>query len=68
MIQPENGLIAIGSGGPFAQAAALALIKNTDLDAEEITRQALGIAADICIYTNANLTIETLEINTPCHK
>jgi ATP-dependent HslUV protease subunit HslV len=40
----------------------MALIKNTDLDAEEITRQALGIAADICIYTNANLTIETLEI------
>lgn len=62
VIQPENGLIAIGSGGPFAQAAALALIKNSELDAEEITRQALGIAADICIYTNHNLTIETLEI------
>jgi len=61
VIQPEHGLIAIGSGGPFAQAAALALIKNTELDAEEITRQALGIAADICIYTNSNLTIETLE-------
>ena len=62
VIQPENGLIAIGSGGPYAQAAALALIKNTELNAEEITRQALGIAADICIYTNSNLTIETLEI------
>jgi ATP-dependent HslUV protease subunit HslV len=62
VIQPENGLIAIGSGGPFAQAAALALIKNTELNAEEITRQALEIAADICIYTNHNLTIETLEI------
>ena len=61
VIQPEHGLIAIGSGGPFAQAAALALIKNTELDAEEITRQALSIAADICIYTNSNLTIETLE-------
>jgi ATP-dependent HslUV protease subunit HslV len=61
VIQPEHGLIAIGSGGPFAQAAALALIKNSELDAEEITRQALGIAADICIYTNSNLTIETLE-------
>jgi len=61
VIQPEHGLTAIGSGGPFAQAAALALIKNTELDAEEITRQALGIAADICIYTNSNLTIETLE-------
>ena len=67
VIQPENGLIAIGSGGPFAQAAALALIKNTELNAEEITRQALGIAADICIYTNSNLTIETLE-TPPCPK
>jgi ATP-dependent HslUV protease subunit HslV len=63
VIQPEHGLIAIGSGGPFAQAAALALIRNTELDAEQITRQALGIAADICIYTNENLTIETLEIS-----
>jgi ATP-dependent HslUV protease subunit HslV len=62
VIQPEHGLIAIGSGGPYAQAAAMALIRNTDLNAEEITRQALGIAADICIYTNSNLTIETLEI------
>jgi ATP-dependent HslUV protease subunit HslV len=62
VIQPEHGLIAIGSGGPFTQAAALALIQNTELDAEQITRQALGIAADICIYTNSNLTIETLEI------
>jgi len=62
VIQPEHGLIAIGSGGPFAQAAALALIQNTELDAEEITRQALGIAADICIYTNHNLTIETLKV------
>ena len=61
VIQPEHGLIAIGSGGPFAQAAALALIRNSDLDAEQIARQALGIAADICIYTNSNLTIETLE-------
>ena len=61
VIEPEHGLIAIGSGGPFAQAAALAMIQNSDLDAEQITRQALGIAADICIYTNNNLTIETLE-------
>ena len=62
VIEPEHGLIAIGSGGPFAQAAALALIKHSELNAEEITRQALGIAADICIYTNSNLTIETLDI------
>jgi ATP-dependent HslUV protease subunit HslV len=63
VIEPENGLIAIGSGGPFAQAAAMALLRNTELDAESIARQALGIAADICIYTNANITIETLQID-----
>jgi ATP-dependent HslUV protease subunit HslV len=63
VIEPEHGLIAIGSGGPFAQSAAMALLKNTELDAETITREALGIAADICIYTNSNLTIETLEID-----
>jgi ATP-dependent HslUV protease subunit HslV len=61
VIEPEHGLIAIGSGGPYAQAAALALLQYTDLDAESITRNALGIAAGICIYTNANLTIETLD-------
>ena len=62
VIQPEHGLIAIGSGGPFPQAAAMALMRNTEMGAEDITRQALGIAADICIYTNENLTIETLDI------
>ena len=62
VIEPENGLIAIGSGGPFAQAAAMAMLQHSDLDAESITRNALGIAADICIYTNENLTIETLDI------
>jgi ATP-dependent HslUV protease subunit HslV len=62
VIEPEHGLIAIGSGGPLAQAAARALLDHTELDAEAITRNALGIAADICIYTNTNLTIETLEI------
>lgn len=62
VIEPEHGLIAIGSGGPFAQSAAMALLQNTELDAETITRQALNIAAEICIYTNSNLTIETLEI------
>lgn len=62
VIEPENGLIAIGSGGPYAQAAAMALLEHTDLDAESITRNALGIAASICIFTNAHLTIETLEI------
>lgn len=61
VIEPENGLIAIGSGGPFAQAAATALMQNTDLSAQEIVEKGLNIAADICIYTNHNLTIETLE-------
>jgi ATP-dependent HslUV protease subunit HslV len=61
VIQPEHGLIAIGSGGPFAQAAAMALLDETDLDAEAVCRKSLGIAADICIYTNENLVIETLE-------
>jgi ATP-dependent HslUV protease subunit HslV len=61
VIEPEHGLIAIGSGGPFAQAAAMALLKHSDLDAETITREALSVAADICIYTNHNLTIESLD-------
>jgi len=62
VIEPEQGLIAIGSGGPYAQAAARALLENTELDARTIAEHALGIAADICIYTNRNLTIETLAI------
>ncbi|MEJ2509781.1 MAG: ATP-dependent protease subunit HslV [Gammaproteobacteria bacterium] len=62
VIEPEQGLIAIGSGGPYAQAAARALLDNTELDARTIAEQALGIAADICIYTNRNLTIEALTI------
>ncbi len=61
VIEPENGLIAMGSGGAFAQAAASALLDNTDLDAKEIARKSLNIAADICIYTNHNQTIEVLD-------
>ncbi|MBE9548716.1 MAG: ATP-dependent protease subunit HslV [Proteobacteria bacterium] len=61
VIEPEHGLIAIGSGGPFAQAAAQALLDHTEMDAETVVRNALGIAADICIYTNHNLVIESLE-------
>ena len=61
VIEPENNLIAIGSGGSFAQSAATALIENTELDARTIVEKALSIAADICIYTNHNLTIETLD-------
>ncbi len=60
VIEPENDLIAIGSGGPFAQAAARALMENTDLGAAEIVERALQIAADICVYTNTNLVIEKL--------
>ncbi len=60
VLEPENGLIAIGSGGPFAQSAALALMENTDMDARQIVEHALKIAGDICIYTNHNVTIEEL--------
>ena len=60
VIEPENSLMAIGSGGPYAQAAARALLENTELDAHTITETALNIAGDICIYTNRNLTLETL--------
>lgn len=61
VIEPEEGLIAIGSGGPFAQSAAKALLQNTKLDAETIVKKALEIAADICVYTNHNRTLEVLE-------
>lgn len=61
VIQPENDLIAIGSGGSFAQSAASALLQKTDLDAREIVETGLTIAGDICIYTNHNQTIEELE-------
>ncbi|MGM0954017.1 MAG: ATP-dependent protease subunit HslV [Pseudomonadota bacterium] len=60
VIEPEQGLIAMGSGGPYAQAAARALLENTDLSAREITEKALEIAGDICIYTNQNRTLEVL--------
>jgi len=61
VIEPENGLMAIGSGGPYAQAAARALMESTELDARAIVEKALNIAADICIYTNRSLTIEELQ-------
>lgn len=61
VIEPEESLMAIGSGGPFAQAAARALLQNTELDARSIVEKGLGIAADICVYTNHNLTIEELD-------
>ncbi|MCB1869629.1 MAG: ATP-dependent protease subunit HslV [Gammaproteobacteria bacterium] len=61
VIEPEESLMAIGSGGPFAQAAARALLHNTDLEARDIVEKGLAIAADICVYTNHNLTIEELD-------
>jgi len=64
VIEPEHDLMAIGSGGAFAQAAARALLENTDLGAREIVERALGIAADICIYTNHQLVLEELSAET----
>jgi ATP-dependent HslUV protease subunit HslV len=61
VLEPELGLIAIGSGGPYAQAAARALLENTELAPEQIVRQALKIAGDLCIYTNQNHTVESIE-------
>ena len=61
VIQPEDDLIAIGSGGPFAQSAARALLDNTKMSARDIVEQGLSIAGDICIYTNHNRTIEELD-------
>lgn len=61
VVEPEDYLMAIGSGGPFAQSAARALLDNTDLSARDIVEKGLNIAADICIYTNHNLVIEELD-------
>lgn len=61
VLTPDKGVIAIGSGGNYAQSAALALAENTDLDAETIARKAMKIAEEICIYTNGNVTLEKLE-------
>ncbi len=60
VLEPENGLIAIGSGGPYAQSAAKALLENSTLSSREIVEKALKIAGDICIYTNHNISIEEL--------
>ncbi len=60
VIEPDSGVLAIGSGGPYAQAAALALVQNSELSAEEICRQAMEIAASICVYTNNSIIVETI--------
>jgi ATP-dependent HslUV protease subunit HslV len=60
VIEPENNIMAIGSGGPYAQAAALALLQNTELEASDIAKKALLIAGDICVFTNQNIIVEEL--------
>ena len=60
LIEPDDGIVAIGSGGPYALAAARALAHNTDLDAHAIAGKAMAIAGEICIYTNATIAIEEL--------
>ncbi|MFT5808327.1 MAG: ATP-dependent HslUV protease subunit HslV [Moritella dasanensis] len=61
VVQPENDLIAIGSGGNFAQASAMALLENTELNAEEIAKKSLTIAGNICVFTNGFQTVETID-------
>ena len=60
LIEPDEGIVAIGSGGPFALAAAKALADNTDLDARAVAEKAMAIAAEICIYTNSRIVVEEL--------
>ena len=68
VLEPENGIVAIGSGGAYAQSAAKALLDNTELSAEEIVRKSLAIAGELCIYTNMQHTIETLQrLASPSH-
>lgn len=62
VVEPQGGVMAIGSGGSFAESAARALVQNTELGAGDIVEKSLNIAADICIYTNNNLTIEEIEL------
>ena len=62
VIESDDGILAIGSGGPFANSAAKALIKNTDMNAKDIAIESLNIAADICIYTNHNIISETIDL------
>lgn len=63
VIQPEEGIMAIGSGGAFAEASARALLNNTELSAQDIVEKSMNIAASICVYTNHNLTIESLSVD-----
>jgi ATP-dependent HslUV protease subunit HslV len=60
VLEPERGVLAIGSGGPYAQAAALALLDSSELTCDDIVKRSLAIAGEICIYTNQNVVIESL--------
>lgn len=60
VVEPSDGIMAIGSGGQYAKAAAIAMVSHTELSAEEVVKQSLSIAAEICIYTNTSLTIESI--------
>ena len=62
VIESDDGILAIGSGGPYANSAAKALMKNTNMDAKQIATESLSIAADICIYTNHNIISEIIEL------
>ena len=62
VIESDDGILAIGSGGPYANSAAKALVQNTTMDAKQIAMESLKIAADICIYTNHNIVSETIEL------
>jgi ATP-dependent HslUV protease subunit HslV len=64
VLEPEKGIVAIGSGGSYAQAAAIALLEHTDLPPQDIVKRSLEIAGDLCIYTNQNHTIEILGEST----
>jgi ATP-dependent HslUV protease subunit HslV len=61
VLEPEGGIVAIGSGGAYAQSAARALVENTELSARDVVSKSLGIAGDLCIYTNQSHTIESIE-------
>jgi ATP-dependent HslUV protease subunit HslV len=63
VLEPDDGLIGIGSGGPYALAAARALVDVDDLSAEDIARKSMAIAADICVYTNTHLTLEVIDLS-----
>ena len=60
VIEPDDGIAGIGSGGPFALASARSLLKHTDMDAEEIAREALSVASEICVFTNDNIQVEVI--------